>query len=194
MTPLGHLADVFTGTTFRGRDATRAVPGGSCRLIQISDLSDEGRLVTEELHPIEPGEAIKKNRFLRQGDILFPNRGTRNTACVFDLPDPRVLVGGQFFVIRLHAGSVLPAFVAWYLRSEPASRYFQVRRKGTLVQNLQRSDLAEIEIPLPSLAKQDAIVALDALAEEERQLAKALAGKRFELLQGRLNSGANHST
>lgn len=171
------------GITLRGRDATRLDPAGSCFMIRISDLSDDGQLATEEIHQFEPGEDIRRDHFLRPGDILLPNRGTRCTAYVFDLPLTNVLVGAQFYIIRPKEAKVRSGYVAWFLRTEKSAAHFALRRKGTLVQTVQRKDVLELELPLPPLAKQDSIIALDALAIQERQLSTALALKRASYTQ-----------
>lgn len=183
MTSLGHIADVCMGVTLRGRDATRPDSKGSCRMIRISDISNDGQLINPDLAQFEPGEPIKKDLFLRPGDVLFPNRGTRTTAYGFDLPDANVIVGAQFFIIRPDPSIALPEYVAWFLRSEIASQHFHLRRKGTLVQTVQRRDIQEIDLPLPPLAKQRTIVALDALAVQEHQLSSRLAELRATHLQ-----------
>ena len=69
MTTLGHIADVCMGVTLRGRDATRPAPHGSCFMIRISDLSNDGHLTPDELLQFEPGDDIKPDYFLRRGDI-----------------------------------------------------------------------------------------------------------------------------
>jgi len=74
--PLSHIASVRMGVTLRGRDATRPVPNGSCYMIRIGDINDEGQLITRELLRFEPNESIKSDHYLRAGDILLPNRGT----------------------------------------------------------------------------------------------------------------------
>ena len=183
MTSLGHIADVCMGVTLRGRDATRPDSKGSCRMIRISDVTDDGHLTNSDLLQFEPGEPIKQDLFLRPGDVLFPNRGTRTTAYVFDVPETNVIVGAQFFIIRPDPSIVLPEYVAWYLRSEVASQHFHLRRKGTLVQTVQRRDIQEIDLPLPPLAKQHTIVALDALAVQERQLSHKLTELQSTYLQ-----------
>ena len=185
-TPIGDIADIRMGVTLRGRDATRPDPNGSCRMIRIGDVTNDGRLHAEELLQFEPSDPIKSDHFLRPGDILFPNRGLRTAACVFDLPETNVLVGAQFFVLRVNLGVVLPAYVAWFLRSDIAAAHFNERRKGTLVQTLQRRDIEELAIPLPPLAKQSNIVSLDALACEERRLSAELIRLQSTYLQHRL--------
>jgi len=180
---LREIANVRMGVTMRGRDATRPVPDGSGYMIRISDLSDDGQLVTEDLLQFEPGDEIRSDHFLRTGDILVPNRGTRTTAYVFDLPLANVLVGGQFYIVTPDLVKVRAAYLAWFLRTDAAAAHFATRRKGTLVQTVQRKDVLELELPLPSLAKQDSIIALDALAIRERQISNELAQKKAAYMQ-----------
>ncbi|WP_035616175.1 restriction endonuclease subunit S [Haloferula sp. BvORR071] len=152
-------------------------------MIRIGDISDDGELVAEELHRFEPGGSVSADQFLRPGDVLFPNRGTRTTALAFELPLENVIVGAQFFVLRPNQKMIDPAYLAWCLRSTEAAQYFHTCRRGTLVQTLQTASLAEFEIPLPPLPDQSRIVELDQLALQERKLSRLLEKKQSLLLQ-----------
>lgn len=192
MQTLSKIAGIRMGATLRGRDATRPVPSGSCRFVRIGDISQDGALLTDELIRIEPNEPVKEDLFLRSGDVLFPNRGSRTTALAYRLDLPRTLVGAQFFVLRPDARRVLPEFLAWFLRSEAASLYFEGRRKGTYVQTIQRSDLAEMEMPVPPLPVQRKIVEAASLALQERMLAERLTDLRWKLTKHFLSDAAAH--
>jgi restriction endonuclease S subunit len=162
------------GATLRGRDATRSDPSGSYRFVRIGDISQEGTFRTNDFVRIEPNEPVNKELWLRPGDVLFPNRGTRTTALAFPFDHPKTIVGPQFFIVRADEQRVLPEYVAWFLRSPEAATYFESRRKGTYVQIIQRSDLADLEIPLPPRATQQQIVQVAALALTERELTERL--------------------
>lgn len=183
---LGHIADVRMGVTLRGRDATRLDPQGACRMIRISDLSEYGELVNPELHQFEPDCDINAELFLKPGDVLLPNRGTRTTAHVFRLPATNVLVGAQFFIVRPDPARLLSEYVAWFLRSEEAAQHFHTLRKGTLVQTLQRRDVEDLPIPVPPLPKQRLIAEVEALANRERSLTAQLKVFRSLFLEWRL--------
>ncbi|MFA4943750.1 MAG: hypothetical protein WC789_03500 [Lentisphaeria bacterium] len=178
------------GATLRGRDATRAVPTGSCHLIRIGDISQDGTWLKDAFVRIEPNEPVKVDLFLRPGDVLFPNRGTRATAIVYSLNLPNTLAGAQFFILRPNPDRVLPEYLAWFLRTEEAARYFEGRRKGTYVQIIQRSDLAEMEMPVPPLAVQRKIVDVASLALAERAMMERLARLKSKLLNGQLMAAA----
>ena len=190
MVRIDSVAEIRMGVTLRGRDATREVETGSCRLVRISDVSQDGTWLNADFARIEPAERIREEHVLRPGDVLFPNRGTRTTAIVYRLEASRALAGAQFFVLRPDVSRVLPEYLAWFLRTEEAARHFEERRKGTHVQTLERRDLAELALPLPSLEVQRTIVEVATLAVEERLLAERLAALKDRLVGGELVAAA----
>jgi len=190
MSQIGKIANIRMGATLRGRDATRPAPNGSCYFLRIGDISQDGELLTEDLIRIEPNEPIKDDLFLRSGDVLFPNRGTRTTALAYRLDLPRTLVGAQFFVLRPNTERVLPEYLAWFLRTEEAAQYFKGLRKGTYVQIIQRSDLAEMEMPIPPLNVQEKIVEAAKLALTERILEEKITYLRWKFTRTLLSKAA----
>jgi hypothetical protein len=187
------MAEIRMGVTLRGRDATRAVHAGSCRFVRIGDISQDGTWLNDQFIRIEPNESVREDLFLRPGDVLFPNRGTRTTAIAYLLDLPRTLAGAQFFVLRPHMGQVLPEYLAWFLRTEESARYFEGRRKGTYVPIIQRSDLAELEVFLPPLVVQQRIVDAAKLAVTERTLTERLARLRWKLISEQLAKAAGNA-
>lgn len=175
MSPLGSIAGIRMGATLRGRDATRPDPNGSYRFVRIGDISQEGTLRTTEFVRITPNEPVNEDLWIQEGDVLFPNRGTRTTALTFPHAEPRTIVGPQFFILRPDRGRVAPEYLAWYLRSPEAAAHFEARRKGTYVQIVQRKDLAELLVPLPPYETQKQLVRISELALSERELSQRLA-------------------
>ena len=174
MTFLSSISEIRMGTTLRGRDATRPDPNGSYLFIRISDISDDGVLLTNDLQRIEPNESINPRACLCPGDVLFPNRGTRNKAVVFYGLETRAIVGPQFIVIRPDQTQILPEYLAWVLGSAPTQENLNALKKGTHVPVIDRGALATLQIPLPPLPKQRQIVEIASLAHEERQLTERL--------------------
>jgi restriction endonuclease S subunit len=155
-------------------------------MIRISDLSDDGALDASALLQFEPSEPIKPDLFLRSGDVILPNRGTRTSAHAYSLQDTNVIVGAQFYILRPNISLILPAYLAWYLRSAEVSQHLALHRRGTLVQTVQRADVESILLPLPPLTQQKTIVHLDSLAQQERNLSHQLAQLRSTLMQRQL--------
>lgn len=186
MIKLGFIADIRMGATLRGRDATRPVPNGRFRLVRIGDLSQDGQWITDQFDRISPGESISPELLLRPGDVLFPNRGARTTACVFRFGYEDALAGAQFFLLRPDAQILLPEYLAWYLRSQEAARHFDERRTGTHVKIIQREALTELNMPLPPLKVQGQIVELSRLQVIERDLFAEIAELKTRLLNRQL--------
>src|SRR5207253_11500315 len=128
---LSSISEIRMGATLRGRDATRPDPNGSYRFIRIGDVSQEGTFKTTDFIRIEPNEKVNAELLLRPGDVLFPNRGTRTTAIAYRVDEHPTLVGAQFFIVRPDTTHLVPEYLAWFLRSEQAARYFETRRKGS---------------------------------------------------------------
>lgn len=181
MPRLDSIADIRMGATLRGRDATRPAPNGPFAFLRIGDITQSGTISPEDVISIDPKESFSDALVLKPGDVLFPNRGTRTTAFTFTGLDKPTIVGSQFFILRTDKRSVAPRYLEWFLRSEVAHQHFSERRRGSYVQLIQRSDLGELEVPLPELQKQQQIVAIAELAEQERSLSNQLTDIRWKL-------------
>ncbi|MCW1883104.1 restriction endonuclease subunit S [Luteolibacter flavescens] len=188
---LAELASVRMGATLRGRDATRPDPAGSFRLIQISDLDDRGGFLTQDFTRVSPREAISSSVVLRPDDILFPNRGARTTASLFEGSDSPCFVGAQFFIIRPSSRKVMPAYVAWLLRTRDATDYFDLHRRGSNVLTLQKGAMEAFQVPLPSWEIQHAIVETDRLHHHACDLESRLAVLRHLHLEETLINRAH---
>ncbi|MCH7226260.1 restriction endonuclease subunit S [Verrucomicrobiaceae bacterium E54] len=169
------MATIRMGVTLRGRDATRHDPAGPYRLIQISDLDDAGAFRNRDFVRITPRESFNRELLLRSGDLIFPNRGSRTTAAVFDDSDLPALVGPQFFIIRPVSDEILGAYLAWMLRTREAFSYFDANRRGSNVLTLQKPALEAFELPVPPLEVQHAIVEIDRLGHLASALESRLA-------------------
>jgi restriction endonuclease S subunit len=181
------------GATLRGRDATRPALSGHYELIRIGDISQDGTFVNSRFGRINPNQPVNDDLILRSGDVLFPNRGTRTTAATYRGEKGATIAGLQFFIIRPDERILYPEYLATFLRSEPMAKYFAGKRKGTYVQIIERKDLADIQIPLPSMDVQQRIVAVAELAAEERNLAVKLAEKKWHLINQKLMQFAEES-
>lgn len=190
MTELGSMAEIRMGATLRGRDATRPVPNGRFQLVRIGDISQDGQLLTDQFDRIDPEESISADLLLRPGDVLFPNRGARTTACVFELSHADALAGAQFFILRPDPQVLLSDYLAWYLRSDEAARHFDERRTGTHVKIIQSDALKTLGIPLPPLRTQKKIAEAARLQLSERKLTEQIATLRARLTTGQLLQAA----
>lgn len=163
---LREIANISSGYPFR----TRIAPanGGNVAVVQIKNLNESASVDwANAVKTFLPGK--RKADWLRDGDILFAARGTRNLAwCLQDVPE-RAVSSPHFFTIRLHDSMADARFVAWYMNQAPAQKYLAVSGSGAVVNNIKRDVLERTTLIIPPPAAQREIVALDQTLRHERR-------------------------
>ena len=94
-------------------------------------------------------------------------------------PDPQLLSG---------------AYLAWAINQEPAQRHFEEEAQGTSLRMVSRTTLENLKIAVPDFETQQRILQIDALAEQERELAQQLTLKHYELIHRVLVERAQEHT
>jgi restriction endonuclease S subunit len=94
----------------------------------------------------------------------------------------RVVVGSQFFILRLAGEAVLPEYLAWYIIQQPAQRYLYERTSGSHVRMILRDDLLDLPVAVPPLTVQRQITELRRLQVREQSLLSRLRQRRLDLL------------
>ena len=125
----------------------------------MKDVSPESGVCWE--NTIETELAGKKQPdWLRQEDILFAARGSRNYAVLIDQEQAQVIAAPQFYILRVNGESLLPEFLAWQLNQRPLQTYFDRAAEGSVTKSVRRSVLGDARINIPPLEKQQQILAL----------------------------------
>jgi len=167
------------GYSFRA--GIHALPAaGPVGVIQTRDLGDVVVAdATEWAHvEMEPSET----HLVRQGDIAFRSRGDSfSSAIVHEVPEIAVLAA-PLLRIRVTDTRVLPAYLNWFINQPPAQAHFAKSAEGGSVKMINKTALENLEVDAPSLERQEAIVALAALATRERHLVTALGKRRTQFL------------
>lgn len=178
---LGEVATVQLGITFRGADAARHDPNGTHQLIRIGDISEDGEIRAAEPNRVRIDEASAGRVELRDGDVVLAARGTRMTAAVFDGSFPAV-VGSQFCIIRPDPDRLLPAYLRWFLNLPSIQENLLSRARGSYVRSLPSGALADLDIRVPAIGRQRAMVKIHELRLREKQLMSQLAERRALLI------------
>ncbi len=169
------------GITFRGADAARHDPDGTHQIIRIGDISEDGDIRHGEPNLVRLDDASIARGELRDGDVLVAARGTRMTAAVFDGSFAAV-VGSQFCIVRPNADRLLPDYLRWFLNLPATQENLLSRARGSYVRSLPSSALADLEIRIPSIARQRAIAKIHELRLREKHLMSQLAERRALLI------------
>lgn len=146
-------------------------------IIQTKDLLPEGH-ISQNLTPISTlgSERAKPNVDL--GDLLILSRGVRfNAGVVGELPGPSTALN-MFYVFKPKPTELLPEFIAGYINNPVTQERLKKFATGMTIPHLKADDLGSILIPVPSLEKQRAYVALIEASLEEKRLLEKLGELR----------------
>lgn len=131
----------------------RTVAPGVVPYVEVRSISkgqikvDELHKTTEELHKAFPRSV------LRSGDVVLAIRGSFDRAAV--VPDSLDGANVSRDVAKISPiDQVLPDFLAAFLVSPEARRYFAQHARGVAVQGVNIGDLRQLPVPLPTIDQQ----------------------------------------
>ncbi len=161
MVPLGQIAELIRGITFRKGDQLESETADSLR-VATTRAAQEAGIVEEDLYHI-PMKLLKDSKkTLRPGDILISTANSLNllgrTTHVQSVARPTSL--GAFMSLIRSNEEVLDTYLLHCLRTDYATEFFRTNANTTTnISNLNLSTLAKFEVPLPPLEVQREIVA-----------------------------------
>jgi len=173
---INKLATVQMGYSFRSR--LDASDGGGVAVIQMKDLLNDNTVGCDDLVKINM-DALKKHHLVQRGDLVFRSRGQVTTAAVLlEVPDKAVVAAPLLRIRVSKPDKVLPGYLNWYISQRDAQIFLTSRAKGSVQKMISKKAIEDLEVVLPSLEKQKAIVELASLSAREQALLHTLADKR----------------
>ncbi|MCB9971779.1 MAG: restriction endonuclease subunit S [Hyphomonas sp.] len=174
---LDQVCEIQSGFTARGKleESPSGIP-----VLQLRDLNETTgwdsiipcRFELDEVHA---------RYFAGPGDVLFRSRGTNNTATAIP-EDWQHLAAVVLPLILLKPNDIIrPAFLEWSINAPGAQRKLEKSIQGTALRMVPRNALAELQIDVPALATQDAILEAARLAARARELETNAANLRHAL-------------
>jgi restriction endonuclease S subunit len=175
------IADIQIGYQFRGK--IEADPKGTHRVIQIRDFDEFQNLGATDLYKVNL--KYDAERYLvNKGDILFLARGHRNYAIPIKDSLENTIAASYFFILRLRNESILPEYLAWFIKQAPAQAYlYNIARRGTHIPMVPKSAFENMPVDIPDLEIQKTIIKLDNLLEKERSLLNQIQEKRIQFIK-----------
>lgn len=175
---LGTLADIKAGyAPRRGLDEEKI---GEIAFLQIGDFSEDRRRIEKVPTRIDPEGS--NPRMLQEGDVLFLAKGRKPFGYALGKIKQPTTAAGYFFIIRPRQ-IVMPQYLAWYLSLDSTKRWLLGEAgSGIHMPVVRREVLENMEIPLPPLAVQNAVVELADLVRKEDELLAELKKLRAQLM------------
>jgi restriction endonuclease S subunit len=173
---LKNIASIQTGLF------AKPVGVGEVVYLQAKHFDENGILLTT-LHRDLKEEEISPNHLLKEGDVLFAAKGSKNFATVYEDHNPKAVASTSFFVIRFQGDTTLPKYIAWYLNQSNTIALLKSQAIGTSIPSISKQVLENIEIPLPEIEIQKTILKLDSLKRKEIALIKQITQLNDTLYQ-----------
>lgn len=188
---INEIAEVVAGYAFRG--AITSDVAGNALVFQAKDLvqgdpfNDVSTLA--KIFHDTPGHA----GYLKRNDILLVARGMKSgsfRSTVFASDVPNVIASSSVHVIRIISTDVLPEYVSHYLNSKEGQDALSQIVSGSYVGALPRKELEQIDVPIPTLRKQEAIVSLYNNMRAQQQI----LDRKSEIKQNIINEAFRNLT
>lgn len=180
---LREIAAVQMGYSFRSR--VEVSEGGDIVVIQMKDLTDWGVVDAAGLVRVNL-EGLKEHHLAKCGDLVFRSRGLAATSAILREDLGQAVVAAPLLRIRSNPEIILPEYLNWLINQPVAQAYLASRAKGTAMKMISKQALEGIEMMLPPLDRQRAIIDLVVLAEKEQALMAKLAHRRKQTISRKL--------
>jgi restriction endonuclease S subunit len=176
---LKHIASIQTGVF------AKPVKEGQIVYLQSKHF-DENGILRSSLYPDLKSDSISEKHLLQNGDIIFAAKGTKNFAALYESKNKPAVASTSFFVIRLtedFQSKVLPEFLTLYLNSVPAQNYLKSQAVGSSIVSISKSVIDELELSIPDLDTQKAILRITNLRNVEKKLLQQIDMLREKQIQ-----------
>lgn len=161
--------------------------------IRITDISEDGRFAPDVLVSVAHPDA--ERYYLSAGDLVFARTGASvGKAYLYNPCDGPLVFAGFLIRVRPDSSRLIPAFLSNFIQTRSYWNWVKQMSMRSGQPGINGNEFAQLLLPCPSVAEQNAIAAIlsdmDAeIAALEAKLAKARnlkQGMMQELLTGRI--------
>lgn len=184
-TKLKHISNIQTGLF------AKTVVKGEIVYLQAKHFKENGKL-DSVLHADLKSTYATQKHLLRHGDVLFAAKGTKNFATWYEMNNQPAVASTSFFVIRLNESikeKVLPEFLVWFINHPYSQKYLKARAIGSAIVSISKAVLGDLEVSVPDLQIQKAILKITELRNTEKDLIKKIETHRENKIQQQLING-----
>lgn len=170
---LGNVTNSQFGANVSGKTV------GDYPCVQGRDFGAGGEYLNLEPLYIDENDVSNK-RFLRKGDVLFSTKG-KLFAAVWQDQIQNALATGTFLILNVKSPSVMPEYLALFLNSAKAKKYYDLHIKMATVSHIGKKQLEQLEIEIPPIEKQNLLIEMHKLLLEEKRLTNQLLTKKEKI-------------
>ena len=136
------------------------VKGADCNYLTVKEMTS-GKIVFSDKTDKITKEAvgiIQNRSRLEFGDILLSGIGTIGRVAIVDIPVGDWNCSESVLLLKADQTLILPKYLKYILEGNEVQVYFNNHATGSTLKGIRQKDLRSLEIPLPPLPVQEAIV------------------------------------
>jgi hypothetical protein len=161
-----HIADLFGGIYVN----TSISKGEAVYYLQLRHWDKERRWTSHIEPELSEGNRLNKN-YLETGDILLATKGVDHFAALYDGKYSPAIASSVFTILRVKDTNIIsPVYLQWYLNHPATTKKLVAASKGTSMPLITRDVIEQLELPVPSLVKQESIVQVHLLQQQAMKL------------------------
>lgn len=173
---IADVTSVSMGYSFRSR--VEPDEEGDISVVQLRNIKGNGTLDTDELVSVSL-EKVRSNYWLNPRDIVLCSRGASMPAALVPDNIGKAIAASPVLLIRPTSEMLDPEYLVWFLNHPSlGQRQLSSIQRGTSMPIVNKKELLEIEVVVPSMADQTKISALSALHLQESSLLEKIQEKR----------------
>lgn len=178
-TTLQNIASIHSGIY------ARPASYGEIVYVQAKHFNENGKLNMSLIPDLQMDDQVTRH-LLQDEDILFSAKGNKNFATIYEKENGPCVASSTFMIIRLRRDikqTVSSEYLAWYINHPSTQSWLKTNAIGSSTLSISKATLSMMEIPLPTLEKQKAILRLNSLRLLEQSIQKQLSDLKDNYLQ-----------
>ena len=181
---LDQISNVIAGYSFR--EKMEPARNGNTAVVHIKDITDNLLINTANLSKTSNTKA-RDEQYLQAGDIVLQTTSSKYSAGIISNMTIPTIAAAPCIIIRIVDTNVVsPLYIRWYLTNGLIQNDILRLATGTYNKKLSKSELSNIEVLVPSIEKQEKIIALAQLASEEQRLLDEIGELKKKYIGGAL--------
>ena len=184
---LGDYTSIRTGLVFSRKEALPNDSNRRYRALNLRNVADNGQILLSDIEDYYASDALKKEYFTRDGDVLLRLSAPYTAILITEEVD--LLIPAHFAIIRT-VKTLDPHYLHWWL-TRNKKRFYQMASGGTMMGTISSGYVADMTFEPPPIERQRQIAKLLELAKREQQLLSMLAKNKKQLIDATLNKIIN---
>lgn len=165
---LNTIALVRTGLVLSRKEAKTYDNSYEYQQLNLKAVANDGTININEAIPYYASEELTPNYLTQVGDIIVKTSEPYTAAYITE-KYTGLVIPSHFVVVRVDTKKALPQYIAWYLNKDRIKKAFRMSCTGMLKQ-IKPTIIGETEIKLPPLKRQQQVVDLYDISQQEIHL------------------------